>query len=51
VKGLGEPALAPTLPAKPTEFDDGVLTASEVAQLKLNADRMVPRGGIEPPTP
>jgi CHAT domain-containing protein len=41
VKGLGEPALALTLPAQPTELDDGLLTASEVAQLKLNADWVV----------
>jgi CHAT domain-containing protein/tetratricopeptide (TPR) repeat protein len=41
VEGLGEPSLALTLPARPTEFDDGLLTASEVAQLKLNADWVV----------
>jgi CHAT domain-containing protein len=41
VKGLGEPSLALSLPAQPTEFDDGLLTASEVAQLKLNADWVV----------
>jgi CHAT domain-containing protein len=36
-----EPALVLTLPDKPTELDDGLLTASEVAQLKLNADWVV----------
>jgi len=36
-----EPALALSLPDKPTELDDGLLTASEVAQLKLNADWVV----------
>jgi CHAT domain-containing protein/Flp pilus assembly protein TadD len=36
-----EPALVLTLPEKPTDFDDGLLTASEVAQLKLNADWVV----------
>ncbi len=36
-----EPALVLTLPEKPTEFDDGLLTASEVAQLRLNADWVV----------
>jgi tetratricopeptide (TPR) repeat protein len=36
-----EPALVLTLPEHPTEFDDGLLTASEVAQLKLNADWVV----------
>jgi hypothetical protein len=35
VAGLGEPSLALTLPKQPTELDDGLLTASEVAQLKL----------------
>ncbi len=38
VKGLAEPSLALTIPRQPSEFDDGLLTASEVAQLKLNAD-------------
>jgi len=33
VKGLGEPSLALTLPQTPTEKDDGLLTASEVAAL------------------
>jgi CHAT domain-containing protein len=41
VKGLGEPSLALTLPTKPSELDDGLLTASEVALLKLNADWVV----------
>jgi len=41
VVGLGEPSLALTLPRQPTELDDGLLTASEVAQLKLNADWVV----------
>jgi CHAT domain-containing protein len=36
-RGLGEPSLALTLPKQPTELDDGLLTASEAAQLKLNA--------------
>lgn len=36
-----EPALVLSLPEQPTEFDDGLLTASEVAQLKLNADWVV----------
>ena len=36
-----EPALVLTLPERPTEFDDGLLTASDVAQLKLNADWVV----------
>ena len=33
-----EPALALTLPGTSSEADDGLLMASEVAQLKLNAD-------------
>jgi CHAT domain-containing protein len=41
VKGLGEPSLLLSLPKQPTEFDDGLLTASAVAQLKLNADWVV----------
>jgi tetratricopeptide (TPR) repeat protein len=41
VKGLAEPSLALTLPRQPSETDDGLLTASEVAQLKLNADWVV----------
>ncbi len=39
--GLDEPALALTLPAEATEADDGLLTASEVATLQLNADWVV----------
>ncbi len=41
VKGLAEPSLALTLPLQPTDLDDGLLTASEVAQLNLNADWVV----------
>lgn len=41
IKGVGEPSLALTLPAQASELDDGLLTASEVAQLKLNADWVV----------
>jgi tetratricopeptide (TPR) repeat protein len=36
-----EPALVLSLPEHPTELDDGLLTASEVAQLTLNADWVV----------
>jgi CHAT domain-containing protein/Tfp pilus assembly protein PilF len=36
-----EPALVLSLPEHPTELDDGLLTASEVAQLKLNAEWVV----------
>ena len=36
-----EPALALTLPQKPSELDDGLLTASEVAALTLNADWVI----------
>lgn len=38
VGGLSEPALVLTLPDKPTSEDDGLLTASRIAKLKLNAD-------------
>lgn len=41
VKDLAEPALALTLPREASEVDDGLLTASEVARLKLNADWVV----------
>jgi CHAT domain-containing protein len=41
VKGLAEPSLALTIPNEPSALDDGLLTASEVAQLKLNADWVV----------
>ncbi|UFZ02550.1 CHAT domain-containing protein [Bradyrhizobium ontarionense] len=41
VKGIAEPSLALSLPAVPSALDDGLLTASEVAQLKLNADFVV----------
>jgi CHAT domain-containing protein/tetratricopeptide (TPR) repeat protein len=37
-KDKAEPALALTIPDKPTDFDDGLLSASEIAQLKLDAD-------------
>ena len=41
VKGVAEPSLALSIPAQPSDIDDGLLTASEVAQLKLNADWVV----------
>jgi CHAT domain-containing protein/Tfp pilus assembly protein PilF len=41
INGLAEPALVLTLPERPSEEDDGLLTASEVAELKLNADWVV----------
>jgi CHAT domain-containing protein len=41
VKLNAEPALVLSLPEKSTELDDGLLMASEVAQLKLNADWVV----------
>jgi CHAT domain-containing protein len=40
-KSKAEPALVLTMPDKPTDFDDGLLTAGEVAQLKLDADWVV----------
>jgi CHAT domain-containing protein/tetratricopeptide (TPR) repeat protein len=40
-KGKVEPALALSIPDKPNDFDNGLLSASEVAQLKLNADWVV----------
>ena len=41
VKGLAEPSLVLSVPLQPSDLDDGLLTASEVAQLKLNADWVV----------
>jgi CHAT domain-containing protein len=41
LKGFAEPALVLTPPATATLEDDGLLTASEVAQLKLNADWVI----------
>lgn len=38
---LAEPALVLTPPDAPTEEDDGLLTASEVARLKLNAEWVI----------
>ena len=37
-KDRAEPALALSIPEKPDDFDDGLLMASEIAQLKLDAD-------------
>lgn len=41
VKGLAEPSLALTMPQQASSEDDGLLTASEIAQLKLKADWVV----------
>jgi CHAT domain-containing protein len=41
LSGLAEPALVLTPPQVPTEADDGLLTASEIAALRLNADWVV----------
>ncbi len=40
-KDVAEPALVLTPPKEGTKEDDGLLTASEVAQLKLNADWVI----------
>ena len=40
-KVKAEPALVLTIPDNPTELDDGLLQASEIAELKLNADWVV----------
>lgn len=39
--GYDEPVLVLTQPLHPTEDDDGLLSASEVAQLRLNADFVI----------
>jgi CHAT domain-containing protein/tetratricopeptide (TPR) repeat protein len=41
LSGLAEPALVLTPPAVASEADDGLLTASEIAALSLNADWVV----------
>ena len=41
LKGLSEPALVLTPPATATEQDDGLLTASEIATLNLDADWVI----------
>jgi CHAT domain-containing protein/Tfp pilus assembly protein PilF len=38
ITGLSEPALVLSLPDKPTAEDDGLLTASRIAKLNLDAD-------------
>lgn len=40
-RGLAEPALVLTPPGTGTELDDGLLTASEIAGLRLNADWVI----------
>jgi CHAT domain-containing protein len=40
-KVKAEPALVLSIPEKPTEDDDGLLRASDVALLKMNADFVV----------
>ena len=41
ISGLDEPALVLTSPTEGSDLDDGLLKASEVAQLKLNADMVL----------
>lgn len=41
IKGLGEPALVLSPPSQGSTDDDGLLTASEVASLKLDADWVI----------
>jgi CHAT domain-containing protein len=41
LSGLSEPALVLTPPELPSEADDGLLTASEIAALELDADWVV----------
>jgi CHAT domain-containing protein len=41
VKDIAEPSIVLSIPQRPNDLDDGLLTASEVAQLKLNADWVV----------
>ena len=41
MKGLAEPSLVFTPPETGTEADDGLLTASEIATLELDADWVI----------
>ena len=41
LRGVIEPALALTPPKTPSEDDDGLLTASEIARLRLNSDWVI----------
>ncbi len=41
IKDIAEPSLAFSIPSQASAVDDGLLTASEIAQLKLNADWVV----------
>jgi CHAT domain-containing protein len=41
IRGVGEPGLVLTPPDKASEHDDGILTSSEVAKLKLDADWVI----------
>jgi CHAT domain-containing protein len=41
VRGVAEPALVLTPPARGSAQDDGLLTASEIARLKLDADWVI----------
>ncbi len=41
LENLTEPALVLTSPSQKTDEDDGLLSASEIAQLKLNADMII----------
>jgi CHAT domain-containing protein/tetratricopeptide (TPR) repeat protein len=41
LEGLAEPALVLTPPEQASEADDGLLTASEIAQLRLDADWVI----------
>jgi CHAT domain-containing protein len=41
LKGLSEPALVPTPPPHATADNNGLLTASEIATLRLNADLVI----------
>jgi hypothetical protein len=38
-KAKAEPALVFTIPEQPSDLNDGLLQASEIAELKLNAQR------------
>jgi CHAT domain-containing protein len=41
VVGLAEPSIVLSMPAQASDLDDGLLTAGEISQLKLNAEWVV----------
>jgi hypothetical protein len=47
-KAKAEPALVFTIPGQPSDLNDGLLQASEIAELKLNAQADMARTANDP---